>query len=140
MKLELFRIRFSDRTTQGELWVDGKTECWTLEDKRREPGEPKVYGETAIPEGEYEIELAHSERFNRVMPYILDVPNFTGIMFHPGNTEWDTAGCILVGLSRSPDRVWDSRLAFNRLLAKLEDATRKGEDITLRIVYNPLFT
>lgn len=139
MKLELFRIKFSDRTTQGELWVDGKTECWTLEDKRRDPWEPKIPGETAIPEGEYKVVLDHSYRFNRTMPHILDVPEFEGIRIHPGNTEYDTNGCILVGLSRSPDRVWDSKLAFNRLMAKLEDATSKGEEVTLRIVYNPLF-
>ena len=139
MKLELFRIRFSDTTTQGELWVNGKTECWTLEDKRREPGEPKIDGKTAIPEGMYQLILDHSERFNRTMPHILDVPKFNGIRIHPGNSEWDTNGCILVGLSRSPDRIWDSRLAFNRLMTKLEDAVKKSEEITLRIVYNPLF-
>ena len=139
MKLELFRIRFSDTTTQGELWVDGRVECWTLEDKRRSPGEPKVPGKTAIPEGEYKVILDHSQRFKMVMPHILDIPNFSGIRIHPGNTEKDTEGCILVGLNRSPDYVGHSRMAFNRLMGKMEDAVSVGDEITLRIVYNPLF-
>jgi len=86
--------QISDRTTQGELWVDGKTECWTLEDKRREPGEPKVYGETAIQRESMKLNWHTLKDSTESLPYILDVPNFTGIMFHPGNTEWDTAGCI----------------------------------------------
>ena len=143
MKLELFRIdgiRVSEKSTMGELWVDGRGECYTLEDKRREPGEPKIPGKTAIPEGEYKIILDFSNRFQRIMPHILNVPNFEGIRIHAGNTEADTAGCILVGLNRAPDWVGQNRIAFNRLMAKLQDATQRHEGITIKVVYNPVFT
>jgi len=138
MKLELYRVRLSDTTTQGEMLVDGKWECFTLEDRRRNEWEPKIDGKTAIPEGEYVVVLDHSYRFNRIMPHILDVPEFEGIRIHPGNTESDTSGCILVGLSRAPDYVGNSRMAFNRVMAKLEDAVAKNEDITIEIKLNPI--
>jgi len=135
MKLVLQRCKLTETTTQGWLLVDGKYECYTLEDRWRDlTKEPKVPGETCVPEGIYRVILDYSTRFNRIMPHIMDIPYFNGIRIHPGNTEADTEGCILVGLSRSPDWVGQSRMAFNRLMAKLEDATNKKEDIELKIM------
>ena len=54
------------------------------------------------------------------MPELLFVPGFTGIRIHAGNTDADTEGCLLLGTSRGPDRVNDSRTAFNQFFEHLK--------------------
>ena len=66
----------------------------------RPAGAAKVYGETAIPAGEYEVHLAESPHFKRVLPHIYGVPGFEGVLMHGGNRPKDTLGCILVGYNR----------------------------------------
>jgi len=83
MKIDLVRHVFTPRSTIGSLYVDGKFECYTLEDVVR-LGE-KVYGETAIPEGTYEVQITFSNRFKRDLPLLLKVPGFEGVRIHPGN-------------------------------------------------------
>lgn len=109
----------SDKTTIGELLVDGVFECYTLEDIERKE---KLYGKTAIPVGKYRVEITFSPRFNRRMPLLLNVPGYEGVRIHPGNTEKDTEGCILVGRKKAQDRILESRLAFDALFKKLEAA------------------
>ena len=116
--------------TIGELLVDGEHECWTLEDIVRPAGE-KVYGETAIPYGTYPVTVTFSNRFQRDLPLLVGVPNFTGIRIHPGNTAAQTHGCLLVGTGHTGTTVTDSRTAFNKLFPKIRDAVRRGEEITI---------
>lgn len=133
MKLELVRDTFNDEETFGVLYIDGKNECNTLEDKDRrlEEGGKKVYGKTAIPCGSYQLIVDYSNRFKKMLPHVLNVPQFAGIRIHPGNTKEDTEGCILPGLGRSSHSVTNSRAAFNRILEKIESAYDKGESIEL---------
>lgn len=100
--------------TIGDLYIDGEKFCNTLEDEVREPG-VKVPGKTAIPAGEYELRLTYSTRFRQVMPQIMRVPGFEGIRIHPGNTEKDTDGCILVGTQQG-ERLINSRDTYNDLM------------------------
>lgn len=127
MKLTLLREPSTADATFGVLFVDGRFECFTLEDVIREG--PKVYGATAIPEGSYRIIVNQSPRFRRRLPLLLSVPGFEGIRIHPGNHPRETEGCILVGLRRSvaSSEVLESRLAFNPLLEKLEAGCAAGE-------------
>lgn len=140
MRLEVFRKSRSNRATIGELHVDGVFECFTLEDPVREiPGEPverwKIPGQTAIPAGLYAVTLDMSPRFGREMPHILNVPGFSGVRIHCGNTDADTEGCILLGRSiAGPDLILHSREAFNAFFPKLQAAVGAGEDITAAIV------
>ena len=111
MKLTLNR-KFKGQTyTIGDLSIDGKFFCTTIEDAVRElpatcPDTPrgrsctckeKVYAKTAIPAGTYKVTLPYSPRYKKKMPYLHDVPHFLGILIHSGNTEVDSAGCIIVG-------------------------------------------
>ncbi|MEB3373070.1 DUF5675 family protein [Bacteroides sp. CR5/BHMF/2] len=133
-KLILTRTSRQEGFTTGVLYVDGKLMCHTLEPQWRNlPYEKKVMGMTAIPEGTYTIRLSPSVKFHRLMPYLLDVPHFTGIMCHPGNKVEDTHGCILVGERNKPDTLKNSRLTFNRLYALLEDFVKAGEEIIITI-------
>ena len=99
LNLTVERSQFSATTTLGKLLINGAFFCHTLEDKIR-PGQPKVYGETAIPSGVYRVRLTMSQRFGRVTPQIMDVPDFDGIRMHGGNTPADTLGCPLVAFRR----------------------------------------
>ena len=116
----LRRRWYSDRSTIGVLTL-GEFSCFTLEDRVREPG-VKVQDKTAIPAGRYRVVVDFSQRFQRRMPLLLDVPMFTGIRIHSGNTAQDTRGCILVGEWRAPDWVGDSRRAFADLFFLINPA------------------
>lgn len=133
MRLTLVREPSAHGATIGRLSVDGVLDCYTCEDVTR-PGQPKVPGETAIPEGVYRVVITHSARFKRPLPLLLDVPGFTGIRIHPGNTAGDTEGCILPGLGRLEDRVTHSRIAFENLYSKIRAALAGGEDVWIEIV------
>jgi hypothetical protein len=134
MELKLNRIFLGSSATIGELLVNDKYLCDTLEDRVRPEGE-KVYGKTAIPEGMYEVKLTHSPRFKKILPEILNVPNFSGIRIHTGNSSKDTEGCILVGTwdGEKEDWVGNSRIAFDELMSLLEEATNNKEKITITV-------
>lgn len=134
MELTLNRIFLGTVATIGELWVNDLHLCDTLEDRVRPEGE-KVYGKTAIPEGTYEVKLTHSPRFKKILPEILNVPNFSGIRIHTGNSSKDTEGCILVGTwdGEKEDWVGNSRIAFDELMALLEEATNNKEKVTITV-------
>lgn len=133
MKLLLQRHMTTPAFTHGDLYVDGVFECVTLEDTVRDE---KIKGITAIPAGTYKVVLTRSDRFNRIMPLLVDVPNFEGIRIHSGNTSRDSEGCILVGTERlSEDSNWISRsaIAYLRLFDKMTAAKKKGDAITIEV-------
>jgi len=121
MDMILRRKWATEVSTVGELEVDGKFECYTLEDVVR-GNEPKVYGRTAIPAGTYKVTVTFSNRFQRPMPLLHDVPGFEGVRIHSGNTSQDTEGCILVGRVRESDRIGESKLAFEHLFSQIQTA------------------
>ena len=136
MELKLIRKTFTPESTIGELYVDGKFECFILEDTVREHG-VKVPGETAIPYGKYTVIITFSPKFNRYLPLLLNVPNFSGIRIHSGNTSKDTLGCLITGSAESQDMVVRSRDAFNKLYPKLSYASQEGILISLTIEKAP---
>lgn len=135
MNLRLRRFDFGKHHTVGTLHLDGKFICFTLEDRTRliESLIDKVKAETAIPSGRYKLVVDHSNRFGKPLPRLVDVPFFTGIRIHTGNTAKDTEGCILVGLSYTfgTGFIGHSRKAMNALMAEL--ATAK-DDIEIEVM------
>jgi len=137
MILKSVRKWFTAKTTISEVYVNEVFECYFLEDVFR-PGDifqVKVKGQTAIPRGTYQVIIDDSVRFKRRMPHILNVPNFEGVRIHAGNTAEDTEGCLLTGTRRDVDYVGQSRDAFDKLFAKIEQAQLSGEKILLTIVH-----
>lgn len=128
--LDLVRRWLTSQSTIGELKVDGKRVCYVLEDVVRPD---KVYGKTAIPQGEYEVLITWSPRFQRMLPILVDVPNYQGVRIHPGNTADDTEGCLLPGTTRLDDRVGESRKAFEKVFALIEGAIKRGDEVRIRI-------
>lgn len=125
MELNLIRDDLSPNTTIGQLFIDSQTEreCYILEDKYRGDA-PKVKGETCIPNGRYEVVLAWSNRFGKLMLRLLNVPRFDGILIHPGNTKKDTLGCLLPGQTKAIDFVGNSVAAYNALFLKITYALK----------------
>lgn len=138
MKLLLERDIKTPTFTLGKLYVDGQFKFYTCEDAIREkPGVPveewKIPAQTAIPKGTYRVIITFSNRFQKHLPLLLDVPGFKGIRIHSGNTEKDTEGCILVGTGRSNGAVTNSRLAMSVLMPMLENTLGTREIVTIEV-------
>ena len=138
MKLKLIRTWYADTYTIGKLYIDGVYFADTLEDKNRDVdkngifnnGEKKVYGKTCIPFGTYKVILSMSSKFKKILPLLLNVPQFDGIRIHSGNTDEDSSGCILVGINDTKGRISKSTITFNSLMTKLS----KADNITIEII------
>lgn len=122
----LERMNYTDKSTIGELRIDGDLACFTLEDTCRASG-VKVSGKTAIPAGRYEVIVNYSERFKRVMPLLLNVPDYEGVRIHTGNTDADTEGCILLGMRKDVDVIYDSKKAFDMLFPEIQKRVQLGK-------------
>jgi hypothetical protein len=130
MKLELKRIAFKDAYTIGKLYANDEFVCDTLEDTVREV---KVKGKTAIPSGIYDIIVTFSNRFQRSMPLLLDVPNFVGVRIHSGNSSDDTEGCILCGKNTVKGGLTSSRVYTSMVYSIIHKALSSGEAVTIEI-------
>ena len=138
MEIIVERLQKDEDVTIGAITIDGDFACWSLEDPVREiPGQPvstwKIHGKTAIPAGRYKVIVDMSARFKRLLPLLLDVPGYSGVRIHAGNTAADTEGCILVGNERLAKSLARSQLALAPFMTKLSEAHRKGETIWLEI-------
>lgn len=142
MNLILKRIHFGDTFTVGQLYEETKyglsALCYTLEDKVRQvEGKPvsswKVQNETAIPTGTYDVTVTMSNRFKIRLPILADVPGFTGIRIHSGNSSKNTEGCILLGMTWDGQSDWvgSSKTAMSSVMPIIENST---SPITLQIV------
>jgi hypothetical protein len=149
MLLTVLRNPSENGATTGTLLVDGVEECKTLEDVIREDpnqdtpqNEAKVYGETAIPPdlGEppqrYRLVLTKSNRFQKVLPELLNVPGYSGIRIHGGVHSGHTLGCILVGTEIKDGKLLGSKDAMLDLMALLSAVLEAGEQVWVEIV-NP---
>lgn len=137
LDMKLVRTEFKDTQTVGKLYLNGVYFCDTLEDKNRDlnkngifdGGEKKVYAQTCIPFGQYKVIINQSPRFKRLMPRLLNVPHFDGILIHNGVTEKNSAGCILVG-SYDGQKLVRSKEIFNKLF----EIMKYYNDIQINIV------
>jgi len=133
--LDLYRHVYNtegDRNIIGDLHIDNEFFCYTLEDEIRADG-VKKYGVTAIKAGTYEIEVTYSPAFKRNLILIKNVPQFSGIRIHGGNTSKDSLGCILVAFQTDYKKIWKtSELALTQLV---QAAGGKG---TITIHNSPL--
>jgi len=145
MKLTVVRTQFGTDATNGLLFIDGIFECYTLEDQYQAV---KVMHETCIPKGTYDIQFRktggfhakYSERYKNAhygMLHIQDVPNFTYILIHTGNTDEHTSGCLIVGetqqdLEVSKDGfIGSSTVAYKKMYSKVAGQLLQGKPVTI---------
>lgn len=144
MKFEVQRFSSQSDSTLGILFdvTDGrKFLCFTLEDEAREV---KVKGETRIPAGTYKLKLRKEGGFHgkyaskygsmhKGMIHVQDVPGFSYILWHTGNTDEHTDGCLLLGDTSQQNITKDgfigaSTEAYKRVYPPIAEALERGED------------
>ena len=151
MDLEVIRFSSGTDSTNGILLEVDKQTCerkflaYTLEDEQRDK---KIYGETRIPNGTYELGLRktggyhakYSKRFKDIhigMLHVTNVPGFEYILIHCGNTDEHTAGCLLVGDSQENNQITKdgfigkSTQAYKRIYSRIAEAIDCGEEVTI---------
>ena len=145
MKLQVLRTQFGKDATNGMLFINGVFECYTLEDQYQAV---KVMHETCIPEGKYDINFRktggfhakYTERYKNAhygMLHIQDVPNFTYILIHTGNSDEHTSGCLIVGetqqdLDISKDGfIGSSTVAYKKMYAKVAGQLLQGKKVSI---------
>ncbi len=146
MVLSIIRKPSTKGATLSTWYIEGKQVCVGVEDVVRGPGEAKVFGKTAIPAGTYRVVVTPSARFKRLLPLLVNVPggdihfggsriDDCGVRIHPGNTAADTEGCLLPGSAFGADgaSVTASRVAFDKLFARIQQAVAANDPITLTI-------
>lgn len=139
MLITVNRIISDDDTTVSTVAVDGRFICFGLEDEFREE---KLVSETRIPAGRYKVGVRETGGFHtrykkkfpdthRGMLHVLDVPGFEFILIHIGNTDADTAGCLLVGtgaVARPGDMsIQSSTEAYRRLYPMVIGPAESGD-------------
>ena len=117
MKYEVLRTSSGKDSTSGLLFEVSQNKrtflAYTLEDEQRDV---KVWGETRIPAGTYKLKLRteggfHNKyaskygNFHKGMIYVQDVPGFEYILWHTGNTDEHTAGCLIMGNTQTNNRI-----------------------------------
>ena len=144
MDITVLRYSGSRESTLSLILLDGIFQCYGLEDEHRTV---KVFGETRIPAGQYEVILrtegGHHARYSKKFPdihkgmlHIQDVPNFKWILIHIGNDGDDTAGCLLTGNTANNNKtdkgfIGRSKRAYKKLYTKVIEAMNRGEQITI---------
>jgi hypothetical protein len=139
MKITVQRTSYGTQATEGALSLDNDPfTCVTLEPFARPAGAPKVQNKTAIPAGTYPVEINFSPHFNRDMPLLDAVPNFSAVRIHWGNTDAATDGCILVGRATlNQDFISASIDTFNELFPKIQAAIDATEGCSITIIDGP---
>tara|TARA_B100000287_G_C20656200_1_gene788641 strand:+ start:1483 stop:2244 length:762 start_codon:yes stop_codon:yes gene_type:complete len=155
MELEVLRFSSQVDSTNGLLFdiTGGKRSflCYTLEDEYR-PMSEKVMGETRIPAGRYKCTLRTEGGFHakytkkykdmhKGMIWVRDIPNFEWVLFHTGNTDESTAGCLIFGdtqqqnITLSKDGfVGSSVNAYKRVYPPIAEAIESGEEVWVTYV------
>jgi hypothetical protein len=141
-EIKLKRFASNSDATLGMILIDDGFLCFTLEDEKRLV---KLAGETRIPAGRYEITRCYQSGILSRMqekwykgswiPSIENVPGFTYIRIHTGNTDDHTNGCPLVGMTANSEHytIGESRTAYLKLIKALDAFFAAGERVFITI-------
>lgn len=135
LNLMIRRFGFQAKLTKGEMLANGVHLGYTCEDvdRRLESGGTKVPKETAIPRGRYRVILSFSNRFQKIMPEVLGVPQFTGIRIHGLNNPSQTEGCPGLGAELTPDGVRDCATINSVLIKMIGECIAQGHECWLEV-------
>lgn len=137
MEIKVIRTVFTATTTLGKMYIDEKPYAFTCEDTVRDLKADctgKIKNQTAIKEGRYELIQSFSQRFQKYLPLLLNVPCFSGIRIHGGNSHEDSEGCILIGEHGDmKSKIWNCASKVNNLVSLLKKR-EKTEKVWIEIV------
>lgn len=140
MKITVKTIFKGENYIISNMYLNGDFFTNIIEDQIRDlnndgdlndPGEKKVYGKTAIPKGIYTLVLSYSPKFKRILPRILNVPHFEGILIHNGVDEKSSAGCLILGDNKVKGKVVNSKKRMEEFIQKLLDSGDKKHIIEI---------
>ena len=153
MKFEVLRFSSQKDSTSGILFDVSNNKrtfmCYTLEDEQRDV---KVWGETRIPAGTYKLKLRteggfhsryvakYSKDFHKGMIWVQDVPGFEYILWHTGNTDEHTAGCLIMGNTQTSNIiqkdgfVGSSVDAYKLVYPRVAEAIESGQEVTVTYI------
>ena len=126
MRIKIERLTMTSTTTIGKMYLNGVYFGYTLEDVNRDV---KIKHQTCIPAGLYKVVLSVSNRFKRLMPLLLNVPNYSGVRIHGGNTHKNTSGCPMVAR-----KILNDNTIQGSLEKELTEILKKCDNIEIEIV------
>ena len=145
LELAILRKYKNTEYTVGKLLVSENYFCDTLEDPVRElvdlnndgdfndPGEGKIYGDTAIPAGRYPVVVTMSPKLGRRLPLIQNVPGYTGIRIHWGKNKLWSEGCPLVGENKIKGGLINGQYYEKELARIIDEAVLAGKKVYITI-------
>lgn len=142
MEIKVIRKYKKETYTIGEMWVDGKLFCSTLEDKDRglrqdmslsQLKKMKIYGVTAIPYGTYDVTVYFWPKYRKKYPLLLNVPAYTGILIHAMQNASQSLGCIGVGENKIKGGLVNCEKYVRKLTTLCDEAIKRGEKVTITI-------
>lgn len=155
MEIKVIRNFLGGSYSVGRMVIDGKKFCDTLEDVSRKVDSTmpfvstgnsrgywvnkdgkrieKVYGQTAIPTGTYKVSVAYWSKFKVNVPYVHEVPGFTGILIHNGTSAKNTEGCVLVGENSVKGQLRNGKKYMTELTSMVASAIKAGKKVRLTI-------
>lgn len=147
--MKLTHQRFSDNgeSTLGLLYIDGKFECYIIEDTYHTI---KIKGKTRIPSGTYKLELRNdggkTKKYKKRFPdmhvgmlWLRNIQDFTYVYIHIGNSAVDSLGCLLTGDTINNNIIQDgflgsSTAAYKRLYKKVAPVIKSGEYVYIEVI------
>jgi hypothetical protein len=120
-RVSLFRYQCDINATLGLLSIPGYRGLYTLEN----PWLDNKRNVSCIPTGRYICKPFSGEKYKNVYQ-VLNVENRSSILFHHGNWERNTQGCILVGygvdyITRSSPMITNSKAAMDKMRSLLKE-------------------
>lgn len=140
--IKVVRDTFNETSTTGIVYLDFGDGEWkpfgfSVEDvDRGDDPKDKQKGVTAIPCGTYTMTwYASPKHGGQEVPLLHDVPGYSMVEIHVGNSALDSQGCLLFGLRRTQTTVSESRKAIDWLYSHLREkglgtitVTREGKN------------
>ena len=143
--IEVLRYSTTKTDTLSIILADGKFIAYGLEDTYRAE---KIKHETRVPSGTYKLawqmELTKmTVRYQVKYPFfyrhleVKNVPEFTGIYIHIGNSKEDTSGCLVIGdeavsnVNSTPGKLKNSTAAYERVYRTIKAWLDLGHEIEI---------
>jgi hypothetical protein len=142
MKIKIIRKYRKTDYTIGEMYIDGRFFCSTLEDTDRglqsdmplsELKAKKKYGITAIPTGRYKVKMTYWAKYKKYYPELCNVPGYTSILIHGGKNATATLGCVLVGENKIKGGLINSGKYVEELRQKITAEIKAGKEVYITI-------